>query len=124
MGLVVRNAAFGGQCKKVLWPHELPDDERACGETISDPLNRKMNDLSRTTAAQAGEALYSAFAEGNAMQLKEHIFARLTDPKLAHCQYCCEDEIINRIANLIASPSSSLTSGFELSKQNALFSAP
>src|SRR5260370_32425437 len=30
--------------------------------------------------------------------------ARLTDPKLVHCQYYCEDEIISRIAELIAAP--------------------
>ena len=56
MRAVVRNAAFGGQCKKVLWPHELPDGERARSEAISGCLNQKMNDLSRKTAAQAGEA--------------------------------------------------------------------
>ena len=38
------------------------------------------------------------------MQLKKHILARLTDPKLAHCQYYCEDEIIDRIADLVAVP--------------------
>ncbi len=123
MGLIVRNAAFGGQCKKVLRPHELPERERAYRETISDTPNQKMNDLSRKTAAQAGEALYSALAEGDAMQLKEHILARLTDPKLAHCQYYCEDEIINRIAELIASPLPSVASGFGLPKQSALSGA-
>jgi hypothetical protein len=38
------------------------------------------------------------------MQIKDHVLARLTDPKLAHCQYYCEDEIIDRIAELIAVP--------------------
>jgi pimeloyl-ACP methyl ester carboxylesterase len=106
MGLVVRNAAFGGQCKHVLGPQQLPENERARNEAISDELNQKMNDLSKNTVAQAGEALYFALAEGDAMQLKKHILARLTDPKLAHCQYYCEDEIINRIAELIAAPGS------------------
>ena len=124
MGLVVRNAAFGGQCKEVLWPHELPEKERARLEIISEGLNQRMSDLSRKTATQAGEALYSALAEGDAMQIKEHVRERLTDPKLAHCQYYCEDEIINRIAELIASPPSSLTSGSDISKQNTVFSAP
>jgi hypothetical protein len=102
MGAVVRNAAVGGQCKMVLRPPELPEKERALRETISDKLNEKMNDLSSMTAARAGEALYSALAEGDAMKLKEHIFARLTNPELAHCQYYREDEIIYRIAELIA----------------------
>jgi hypothetical protein len=104
MGLVVRNAAFGGQCKQVVGPQQLPENERARSEAISDELNQKMNDLSKNTAAQAGEAFYFALAEGDAMQLKKHILARLTDPKLVHCQYYCEDEIINRIAELIAAP--------------------
>jgi hypothetical protein len=120
MGVVVRNAAFGGQCKKVLRPQDLPDDERARSEAISDKLNQKMSDLSRTTATQAGEALYSGFAEGDAMQVKDHILARLTDPKLAHCQYYCEDEIINRIAELIASPYPLVASGFDSSKRSSL----
>jgi pimeloyl-ACP methyl ester carboxylesterase len=102
MGLVVRNAAFGGQCKQVLAPHELPENERARSGAISDELSQRMNDLSISTAARAGEALYFALAEGDAMQLKKHILARLTDPKLVHCQYYCEDEIISRIAELIA----------------------
>jgi hypothetical protein len=123
MGLVVRNAAFGGQCQKVLRPQELPEKECARTEAISDKLNQKMKDLSRKTGAQAGEALYSALAEGDAMKIKEHIFERLTDPKLAHCQYYCEDEIIDRIAELIAAPLSSVASGFDLSKPNGLFSA-
>jgi pimeloyl-ACP methyl ester carboxylesterase len=104
MGLVVRNAAFGGQCKQVLCPHELPEEERACSEAISDELNQKMINLSTSTAVRAGEALYYALAEGDALQLKKHILARLTDPKLAHSQYYCEEEIINRVAELIAGP--------------------
>ena len=118
MGAVVRNAAAGGQCKKVLRPSELPEKERARRETISDKLNEKMNDLSTKTAAQAGEALYSALAEGDAMQLKDHILARLTNPKLAHCQYYCEDEIINRIAELIAAPYPLVASDFDSSKRS------
>ena len=121
MGVVVRNAAFGGQCKKVLRPQELSEKERVRGETISDKLNQKMKDLSGKTAAQAGEALYFALAEGDALEIKKHIRERLTDPKLAHCQYYCEDEIINRIAELIASPPSSLTTGLDISKQNAVY---
>jgi hypothetical protein len=109
MGHVVRNAAFGGRCKKVLCPSELPDDERAQNEAISEELNKKMSDLSQETAAQAGKALYFALAEGDAMQIKDYILARLTDPKLAHCQYYCEIEIITRIAQLIATPPLSLT---------------
>jgi pimeloyl-ACP methyl ester carboxylesterase len=104
MGLVVCNAAFGGQCKQVVWPHGLPEEERARGEAISDELNQKMIDLSTSTAVRAGEALYYALAEGDALQLKKHILARLTDPKLAHSQYYCEEEIISRIAELIAGP--------------------
>ncbi len=104
MGLVVQNAAFGGQCKEVLSPHQLRENERARSEAISDELSQRMNDLSRNTAARAGEALYFALAEGDAMQLKKHILARLTDPKLVHCQYYREDEIISRIADLIADP--------------------
>ncbi|MGH6812116.1 MAG: hypothetical protein ACREDM_07140, partial [Methylocella sp.] len=99
--------------KKVLGPHELPEKERARSEAISANLNQKMNDLSGATAARAGKALYFALAEGDAMQIKDHIFERLTDPKLAHCQYYCEDEIINRIAELIASAPPSLVSGFD-----------
>jgi len=124
MGVVVRNAAFGGRCKQVLRPHELPEKERACREAISEELNQKMSHLSRKTAAQAGEALYSALAEGDASQIKDHVRARLTDSKLAHCQYYCEDEIINRIAELIAAPPSSLTSGFDSSKRSGLLPAP
>jgi len=111
MGLVVRNAAFGGQCKHVLWPHELPEKERAHSEAISDELNEKMIVLSTSTAVLAGEAIYSALTEGDALQLKEHILARLTDPKLAHCQYYCEDEVISRIAELIDIPLSNPHSG-------------
>ena len=106
MGLVVRNAAFGGQCRQVLGPQELPDGELARSEAISTELNQKMSALSINTAAQAGEAFYFALAEGDALQIKEHILSRLTDPKLAHCQYYCENEIIDRIAELIAVPTS------------------
>jgi pimeloyl-ACP methyl ester carboxylesterase len=120
MGAVVRNYAVGGQCKMVLRPPELPEKERARRETISDKLNEKMNDLSSKTAAQAGEALYSAFAEGDAMKLKDHIHERLTNPELAHCQYYCEDEIINRIAELIAAPYPLVASGFDSSKRSGL----
>ena len=104
MGLVIRNAAFGGQCTHVSGPHDLPEMERAHRETISPELNRKMNDLSTGTAALAGQALYYALSEGDATQLRQHILARLTDPKLAHCQYYCEDEIVDRIAYLVALP--------------------
>jgi hypothetical protein len=104
MGLVVRNAAFGGQCKQVLGPQQLSEQESACSEVISDELNKKMIALSSNTATRAAEALYFALAEGDAMQIKKHILARLTDPKLAHCQYYCEDEIIGRVAELIAIP--------------------
>ena len=82
MGVIVRNAAFGGQCKQVLQPHELPEKERPHSEVISGKLNERMADLSRKTAAQAGEALYSALSEGDAVNLKKHIVGRLTDPRL------------------------------------------
>jgi hypothetical protein len=120
MGKVVRNAAFGGKCEKVLWPQELPEKEQAHSEAISDELDQKMIDLSDKTAAEAGQALYDAVAEGDAMRLKQHILARLTDSRLAHSQYYCEDEIIHRVAELIASPPPSLTSEFDLSKRNGL----
>jgi hypothetical protein len=120
MGAVVRNAAVGGRCKIVLRPPELPEKERAGRETISDKLNEKMTDISSKTAAQAGEALYSALVEGDAMQLKARILSRLTNPELAHCQYYCEDEIINRIAELIAAPYPLVASGFHSSKRSGL----
>jgi pimeloyl-ACP methyl ester carboxylesterase len=104
MGMVIRNAAFGGRCIQVLGPHQLPEKERAHSETISPELNRKMNDLSTSTLAQAGQAIYGALSEGDPTQFRKHILARLTDPKLAHCQYYCEDEIVNRIADLVALP--------------------
>src|SRR5262249_54534919 len=120
MGRVVRNHAFGGPCKKVLSPHELPDKERARSEAISEDLNQKMNDLARATAAQAGEALYSALAAGDPIQIKEHVPSRLTDPKLAHCQYYREEEIINRTAELIALPATIADLGLDMSKQNSV----
>jgi hypothetical protein len=76
-----------------------------------------MTDLSSKTAAQAGEAL---LVEGDAMQLKAPILSRLTNPELAHCQYYCEDEIINRIAELIAAPYPLVASGFDSSKRSGL----
>ncbi|MDA9464494.1 hypothetical protein XH87_07690 [Bradyrhizobium sp. CCBAU 53415] len=106
MGLVVRNAAFGGQCRQVLAPRLLPEHERACSEAISDELSKRMSDLSARTAAQAGEALYFALAEGDALLIKRHILSRLTDPQLVHCQYYREDEVIGRIAELISVPAS------------------
>jgi hypothetical protein len=118
MGLVVRNAAFGGQCTQVQGPYQLPEKERARRETISHELNQRMNDLSTHTATRAGQAFYYALSEGDATQLRQHILARLTDPKLAHCQYYCEDEIVNRIADLIALPAPSTASADAQSVQS------
>jgi hypothetical protein len=77
-----------------------------------------MNDLSTHTATRAGQAFYYALSEGDATQLRQHILARLTDPKLAHCQYYCEDEIVNRIADLIALPAPSTASADAQSVQS------
>jgi hypothetical protein len=118
MGLVVRSAAFGGQCTQVLGPYQLPEKERSRRETISEELNQRMDDLSSSTATQAGQALYYALSEGDATRLRQHIVARLTDPELAHCQYYCEDEIVNRIADLIALPAPSTASADAQSVQS------
>jgi hypothetical protein len=104
MCYVVRNAAFGGQCKQVSGMRQLPKNERARSEAISDELSQRMKDLSASYSASAGKALYAAAAEGEVVELKKNIHAQLTDRRLAHCQYYCEDEIINRIAELIAAP--------------------
>jgi hypothetical protein len=100
MGCVIRSA-FGedvGKCEEVSW---LPEGARS--ETMTDELSQRMCALAEATAAESGRALYSALAEGDALQVKKHIISQLSNARLAHCQYYVEPEIVRQVAELIAS---------------------
>ncbi len=97
---------------------------QAGGHPVEHRLVLQTRDPATVCGTPRPKTLYSALAEDDAMQIKDHVRERLTDPKLAHCQYYCEDEIIDRLADLIASPPSSLAAGFNSSKQSGLFTAP